>query len=252
MSEHVQVTRDGHVATIRLHRPEKKNALSIAMYGALRDAIDSADGDPAVRAIVLTGGGELFTAGNDMIDFVKATAGGDLGPALEFLMRLAAFDKPVVAGVAGIAIGIGATMLLHCDLVYASPTATLRMPFVDLGISPEAAASLLLPALVGPRRAAAMLLLGEEIDAETARAWGLVNAVVPDPVAAAQEAAARLASRPPGALRATRALMRRASRALIEDSMRAEAKVLAERLRSAEAAEAFQAFQQRRKPDAKP
>jgi enoyl-CoA hydratase/carnithine racemase len=249
MTQHVRVTTADRVTTIRLDRPDKKNAITGEMYAALSAALDAAAADPAVRAVVLAGARDCFTAGNDLGDFVRAAQGGDTASGLRFLHTLAGFDKPLIAAVAGVAIGIGTTMLLHCDLVYAAPTARFRTPFVDLALVPEAGSSILLPALVGARRAAQLLLLGEQLDAPTALAWGLINAVVDDPDAAAATAAGKLAALPPGALRATKALTRRASREAVSETMRVELEAFAERLRSPEAMEAFQAFLGRRPAD---
>jgi len=251
MSQHVHVTTADHITTVRLDRPDKKNAITLEMYAALADALEAAAGDAAVRAVVLGGSRDCFTAGNDLGDFLRAAqgGGGEHPRALAFLRNLAAFDKPLVAGVAGVAIGIGTTMLLHCDLVYAAPSARFKTPFVDLALVPEAGSSVLLPALVGARRAAQLLLLGEQLDAPTALDWGLINAVVDDPDAAAATAARRLAGCAPGALRATRALTRRATREAVLEAMRVEGEVFSERLRSPEAIEAFQAFMARRPPD---
>jgi enoyl-CoA hydratase/carnithine racemase len=250
MTQHVRVTTADRVTAIRLDRPEKKNAITSEMYAALGDALEAAAADPAVRAVVLGGARDCFTAGNDLGDFVRAAqGGGSTGAGLGFLRALAGFEKPLIGAVAGVAIGIGTTMLLHCDLVYAAPTARFRVPFVDLALVPEAGSSVLLPALVGARRAAQMLLLGEQLDAQTALAWGLINAVVDDPDAAAAVAAAKLSSLAPGAVRATRALTRRASREVVAETMRVELEAFAERLRSPEAMEAFQAFLARRPAD---
>jgi enoyl-CoA hydratase/carnithine racemase len=250
MTQHVHATTAERVMTIRLDRPEKKNAITIEMYAALGAALEAAAGDAGVRAVVLGGTRDCFTSGNDLGDFVRAAqGGGDAGPALGFLRTLASFDKPLVGSVAGVAIGIGTTMLLHCDLVYAAPTARFRAPFVDLALVPEAGSSILLPRLVGERRAAQLLLLGETLDAPTARDWGLINSVVDDPDAAAADAARKLATCAPGALRATKALTRRATRDAVIEAMKVEGEVFAERLRSPEAMEAFQAFLTRRAPD---
>jgi enoyl-CoA hydratase/carnithine racemase len=251
MSQHVQVATADHVTTIRLDRPDKKNAITLDMYAAMADALDAAMGDAAVRAVVLAGARDCFTAGNDLGDFVRAAqgGGGESPRALAFLRCLGVFDKPLIAAVGGVAIGIGTTMLLHCDLVYAAPGARFKTPFVDLALVPEAGSSILLPALVGARRAAQLLLLGEQIDAQTAADWGLINAVVDDPDAAAAAAARKLAACAPGALRATRALTRRTTRDAVLEAMRVEGEAFGERLRSPEAMEAFQAFLSRRAPD---
>jgi len=243
---HVVVTTEDHITTIRLDRPDKKNALTIAMYEQLAAALAAAAADPAVRAVVLTGTSDCFSAGNDIGDFAK---GGLSTAPLDFLRALATFDKPVIAAVAGVAIGVGTTLLLHCDVVIAGPTARFKTPFVALGLVPEAASSLLLPRLVGERRAAQLLLLGEQIDAPTALAWGLVNEIADDPLAAAHAKAKSLASLAPSALRATKALIRRATREAVLETMSVEGATFASQLRSPEAMEAFQAFMARRPAD---
>jgi len=244
----IVVTRDAAVLTIRLDRPEKKNALTIAMYRSMIEAIASAEGDDAIRAIAIVGSPTVFSAGNDIGDFMKAaTGGGDVLAPLQFLQALSAAHKVVVAGVAGLAIGIGTTLLLHCDLAYASPGARFRTPFVELGLTPEAGSSLLLPQLMGHRGAAALLLAGEELDAEGARAAGLVNSVVSDATAAALDAARRMAARPVAALVETKRLMTRSQTAQIAETMRLEADVFAVRMRSPEAMAAFMAFSQKQR-----
>ncbi len=242
----IKITTADRVTTLQLDRPEKKNALTLEMYRALAAALAAADADPQIRAMVITGTRDCFCAGNDIGDFAR---GGDLTAPFGFLRAIATIDKPIVAAVAGVAIGIGTTLLLHCDLVFAAASARFKTPFVDLALVPEAASSLLLPAIVGARRAAQLLLLGEELDAATALAWGLVNRVVDDPLAAAHEAAVKLAACAPTSLRATKALMRRASREAVLETMRIEGEAFAERLRSPEAMEAFQAFMARRPAD---
>ena len=252
-SEHILVDADasGRVRHLRMHRPERKNALTLAMYDALATALDDAEADDQIRVITLRGGDGCFTAGNDIGDFARAAAGGDLTQTFRFLRAIAAAEKPIVAGVDGLAIGVGTTMLLHCDLVYASERARFRTPFVDLGLVPEAGSSLLLPALLGPQRADAMVLLGDDLDAASARDAGLVNALcTPGELdARVEDAAQRLAGRAPAALRASKALLRRASRAAIEEAMREEGRVFLERLRSPEVAEAISAFMARRPAD---
>jgi len=246
----IQITTAERITTLRFDRPDKKNAITIDMYAALRDGLEAAAGDPAVRAVVIAGSRACFTAGNDIPDFLRAAQGGSQVTApLDFLRTLATFEKPIVAAVAGVAIGIGTTLLLHCDLVYAAPNARFKVPFVDLGLVPEAGSSVLLPALVGARRAAQLLLLGEQLDAQTALAWGLVNGVADDPDAAARAAAVRLAGCAPTALRATKALTRRTTRDAVLEAMRVEGEAFAERLRSPEAMEALQAFMARRPAD---
>lgn len=246
MTDHVTTEQSSGLAIVRLARPEKKNALTFAMYGALIDALARAAADESVRAVVLLGSDTVFTAGNDIGDFVKAAStGADMSPPIRFLQALAAFPKPVVAGVSGVAIGIGTTLLLHCDLVYASDNARFKTPFVDLGLTPEGGSSLLLPQLLGQRGAAAWLLLGDEMDAAAARNAGLVNAVVPDAAEAALAAARKLASKPPVALAEAKRLMKRAQAGAIAETLELEAQVFAARLRSPEAMAAFMAFQRK-------
>ena len=244
--------RTGKVLTLTIDRPEKKNALTNAMYGQLADALEAARTDEAVRCVVVTGAGDTFTAGNDLGDFA-AVASGDLKHLDRHVHRvldvLATFEKPVVAAVPGLAVGIGTTMLLHCDLVFLAESALLSTPFVDLALVPEAASSLLLQARIGYARAFAMFALGERVDAASALAWGLANRVVKgdELQATAQAAAQALAARPPGAVVATKALMR--DRERLRAQIAKEGEAFAGRLASPEAREAFTAFAERRKPD---
>ena len=250
MTSHIQVTTTDRITTLRLDRVDKKNAITIDMYAALEAGLEAASVDDQVRAVVIAGAPACFTAGNDLADFMRvAQGGGEIRGALGFLHALATFEKPVVASVSGVAIGIGTTLLLHCDLVYAAPSAKFRTPFVDLALVPEAGSSVLLPALIGARRASQLLLLGEQIDAATAATWGLINAVVDDPDAAAHKAAARLAACAPTALRTTKSLTRRAHRDQVLEAMRIEGDAFTDRLRSPEALEALSAFMERRPAD---
>ncbi|QZH75410.1 MAG: enoyl-CoA hydratase/isomerase family protein [Erythrobacter sp.] len=250
MSELVITEQAGGVLTLTLNRPEKKNALTDAMYAALADAMEAAESDPAVRVIAFRGAGDLFCAGNDIGDFLAA-ASADIGAAnvFRFIRLLGSAGKPLVAGVQGRAVGIGTTMLLHCDHVVLAEDAQLSTPFVGLGLVPEAASSLILPAVIGHQRAFSMLALGEPMGAGEALAAGLANAVVPnDQLDAAMHAAtALIAALPPGAVQATKALMR--DRAAVAAKMEAEIEVFARRLQSPEAREAFTAFLQKRAPD---
>ena len=249
MTAPVVTTHAAGVTTLRLDRPSKKNALDGATYRALTEGVRAAGDDPAVRAIVITGSPEVFTSGNDLGDFARIRAGsGDLA-AMDFLRALIACPKPLIAAVAGWAVGIGTTLLLHCDFVYAAPSARSRTPFVDLGLCPEAASTVLLPAIIGPRHAAEMLILGVTVDAPTALAWGLVNEVVDDPLARATAIAATIAHRAPGATRVTRALLRRVTAADVDAAMAAEQVAFGERLLSAEAVEAATAMMTKRAPD---
>lgn len=246
MSEHIGIESKDGIAVLRMQRPEKKNAITLAMYLALIEGLSRADADPATRVAVLLGEGGVFSAGNDIGDFVKnATSGGDMTPPIRFLHAIAGFTKPLVAGVNGLAIGIGTTLLLHCDLVYASASARFKTPFVDLGLTPEGGSSFLLPHLLGQRGAAELLLLGDELDAEAARAAGLVNAVVGDAQEAALTAAAKLAQKPPTALVEAKRLMKRATAAQIAETIDFEGKVFAERLRSPEALAALMSFKKK-------
>jgi enoyl-CoA hydratase/carnithine racemase len=243
---------EGGVLELRLNRPEKKNALSREMYAALSDGLRSAAADDAVR-VVLLAGGEDFTAGNDIADFAADAAGGDAGPlrtsaALDFLEAVTRFPKPVVAAVRGVAIGIGTTLLLHCDAAVVSRTARLQMPFTRLGIVPEAGSSLLLAARIGQARASWMLLSGDALDGEAAAREGLATRAVDDAEVeeAASALAAQLAALPPGAVADTKRLLRAPHAAALAEAMERERAVISERLRSAEAREIFEAFLSRK------
>jgi enoyl-CoA hydratase/carnithine racemase len=250
MADQIVIDIQDRVQWIRMDRPEKKNALTGAMYAALTEALTRADEDPAVRAVIISGTVDCFTAGNDLADFANAKPGQPV-PAIGFLQRLAATEKPVLAGVSGMAVGIGTTMLLHCDLVYASTSARFMVPFVNLGLCPEAASSFILPARMGYNRAAELLFFGEALDAEAARACGLVNEIFPnDALAGAVAGKARqLAEKPPAALRATKALLKRGQAEAIKQAMARETEQFAALLQGPEAKEAMAAFLQRRKPD---
>ena len=242
MTDHVLVSQTGGVCELRLNRPEKRNAITLAMYDALWQALVRAEGDDAVRVILLSGAGASFTAGNDLGDFLNGPAvGADSGPA-RFIRLLPKIRKVLVAAVHGSTVGIGVTLLLHCDLVLASRSARLSMPFVKLGLVPEAASSLLLPRLIGHQRAAELLLLGTPVDAVTAFNIGLVNRVVDDDVLheEARALAQTVAEQPAGALRATKQLLRSETglTARIEEELQA----FQERLGSAEFKSAAQAF----------
>ncbi|MBD5655107.1 MAG: enoyl-CoA hydratase [Candidatus Eremiobacteraeota bacterium] len=251
MSDDVEIERIERRLELRLNRPAKKNALTGAMYGALADALAEGEADANVRAFLLCGAGETFTSGHDIGGFAEmATLGAD-APVIRLLRAISRLKKPLVAAVNGPAIGIGVTMLLHCDLAVAVERATFRMPFVDLGLVPEAASSLLVPRLVGRVRAAAMLLLGEEFDARAAHDYGIVNRLAPDPATAlefARDYARRLCEKPPGALAATKALLSDGTSA-VAARIEEEAAVFVERLASPEAQEAFAAFLARRPAD---
>lgn len=249
MSGTVDISQEGGVLTLLMNRPDKKNALTDAMYGAMADAMEAAQDDAAVRVAVVRGAGDLFCAGNDIGDFLASS--GNIGEAnvFRFIRLLGSFTKPLMAGVQGRAVGIGTTMLLHCDHVVLAEDALLTTPFTGLGLVPEAASSLLLPATIGHQRAFAMLAMGEAMQASDALAHGLANAVVPNARLdeAVAQAAARIAALPPGAVQATKALMR--DPGMVAAKMEAEIEVFGQRLQSAEAREAFTAFMEKRKPD---
>src|SRR5262245_5889025 len=248
----ILVERQGAIQRIQINRPEKKNALTAAMYTAFAAAILAADRDPGVRVMLIGGAGDAFTAGNDLQDFLAhAPQSGGPRPVLDFLHAFSHAAKPIVAAVHGVAVGVGTTMLAHCDLVYAAEGTKFSMPFVNLGLCPENASSFLMPAILGYQRAAELLMLGEPFDAAKARELGLVNAVVPPSELAATAAAAaqKLAAKPPASLRLTKRLMRRAWLPEIEAALAEEAKAFAERLSSPEAKEAFTAFFEKRAPD---
>jgi enoyl-CoA hydratase/carnithine racemase len=250
MSEHILTEQVGGVLRIQINRPAKRNALTAEMYTAMADALELGDDDAGVRAILITGTADTFTGGNDLTDFLQSPPSGPDSPVLRFLHAVSHAPKPVVAAVSGAAIGIGTTMLLHCDLVYADETARFQLPFVDLGLCPEAASSYLLPALAGHQRAAELLLLGEPFGAARAHELGLVTRVVEawELVAVSQAAAERLVAKPAEALRLTKALMKRGTAAAVDDAMAEEGRHFLERLGSPEAKAAFTAFLEKRPP----
>ncbi|MBW7947592.1 MAG: crotonase/enoyl-CoA hydratase family protein, partial [Sphingomonadaceae bacterium] len=210
MSEHIEVSRDGAVQIVRMNRPDKKNAITRAMYAAMAKALTEGDADETVRVHLILGVPGAFSSGNDLADFMAVATGGEHGTEVyDFLMALAKAEKPIVSGVDGIAVGIGTTMILHCDLTLATPRTEFRTPFVDLGLVPEAGSSLLGPALLGRQRAFALLGLGEGFSAERAKAAGMIYDVAPEGEveAAALAAARRIAQKPPQALRIARDLM---------------------------------------------
>jgi enoyl-CoA hydratase/carnithine racemase len=243
-TEDIEVARQGAVMSAAFARPLKKNAITGAMYEALIEAFEAAERDPGVGAFVLSGKGGVFTAGNDIADFlaVASRAGGDF-PAWRFVSKLAEFEKPLVAAVDGLAVGVGTTLLFHCDLVYATPESRFQMPFVNLGLVPEAGSSLLAPQRFGRARAAEFLLLAEPFDGKEARALGLVNALVPQAelIAHAMSKAAALAAKPRAALLTTRRLMRGDAKAL-KARMAEEMQAFGAALKSDEARAAFEAF----------
>jgi enoyl-CoA hydratase/carnithine racemase len=247
----ILTTREGGIFTIELNRPQKKNAITADMYGALTAALIEAGEAPAVRAVMIVGKRDVFTAGNDLQDFMDHPPSSDDSPVFRFLREISRAPKPLVAAVCGPAVGVGTTMLLHCDLVYAGDNARFSLPFAQLGLVPEAASSLLLPELFGYQRAAERLLLGEPFGADEALQMGLVNAVLPADavVGHARLQADKLVALPAAAVRATKRLMKQSRIEAIGSRMLLEGEEFRERLQSPEAREAFAAFFERRRPD---
>lgn len=252
MSTELVVTEnlDG-VLRIRLNRPEKKNALTQTMYTALAEAFNQATADPKVRSVMITGAPDCFCSGNDIQDFLNMPKADENNPVARFMIAMSDCPKPIVAAVSGPAVGIGTTLLLHCDLAYAGESARFHMPFVSIGICPEFASSYLLPRMMGHPRAAELVLLAEPFDARKALDYGLINEVLPDSEyqARALEKARRLASLPPQALRTTKALLKRWNREVVTKVIPAEFETFMPMLLGEEAREAFTAFLQKRKPD---
>ncbi|MDP2133180.1 MAG: enoyl-CoA hydratase [Sulfuritalea sp.] len=251
MSDFVHISLADGICHIEMSRPEKKNALTAEMYGSMADALASAESDPAVRVILISGAGGNFTAGNDLSDFLATPPMDESAPVYRFIEGFSRLEKLFVAAVEGVAIGVGTTMLLHCDLVYAGNSARFALPFANLGLTPEASSSLLLPLRAGHARAAEMLMLGEAFSAQAALETGIVNAVLPDEKVLdhALERCRKLIAQPAASLRLTKQLMKRAEQTLIAETMRAEAEIFRQRLASPEAKEAFAAFLEKRKPD---
>jgi len=257
MTDQILVTIEDGVQIVTLNRPDKKNALTSDMYKVLADSIEIADADPKIRVTLYTGSGGSFTAGNDLADFAKAGTSLEVGEGEEkphvtrFLENLSTAKKPLIAAVNGLAVGVGVTMLLHCDLVYAGTSATFQMPFVNLGLVPEAGSSFLLQRQIGMQKAADLFLTGKKIGAEKAEAIGLIADVFPDnelPVAALAAAKA-LAARAPNAVRATKALLKDNDRSRVADARQAESRIFDAQLRSDEVKEALGAFFAKRAPD---
>jgi enoyl-CoA hydratase/carnithine racemase len=251
---HIKTELQDSVLRICIDRPEKKNALTRDMYTAMAEAVEQAEANPEVRVMLLHGNGDSFTAGNDLQDFMaNPWKGQDVPPAVRFMLTVARAKKPVMVAIQGSTVGIGVTILLHCDLVYAADNAKLMMPFVNLGIIPEAGSTLMVPALMGHQRAAELFLLGTPITAQRAYELGLVNAVVPPEklMETAMGTAQALAEKPAAAIRATKELMKKPAAAEVERVIQEELKELAERLASPECREALMAFLQKRKPDFK-
>lgn len=242
---------DAGVLTLTINRVDKKNAFTAAMYAAMADALAAAEKDPAVRVVVIQGHETIFSAGNDIADFLKAPPTTQDAPVFRFMYGISAFTKPLVAAVCGPAVGIGTTLLLHCDLLYAGDNAAFSMPFVNLGLCPEAASSLLVPQLMGYPRAAEALLLGEPFSAETALEIGLINRIVPpgEVNALAQQQARKLAAKPLSSVIETKRLLKKGNVNLMAERIAEEGGSFGRMLGEPAAREAFTAFMQKRKPD---
>jgi enoyl-CoA hydratase/carnithine racemase len=251
MSANILVEAKDRIARIEIARTDKKNALTQDMYRAMLKALEAADADAQVRAILIHGARDCFTAGNDLKDFLESSPGDGPRASFQFIQALPKVAKPLIAAVGGAAVGVGTTMLLHCDLVYASQGARFQMPFVPLGLVPEASSSLLLPMIAGYQRAAELLLLGQPFGAEKALAAGFVTEIVPEAelLEYARNAAVAVAALPPASVRAAKALMKRALLAPVAAQMEEERRIFSERLQSGEAKEAMTAFFEKRKPD---
>ena len=249
MTDHILVERQGAVQIIRINRPDKKNALTRAMYAAMSAALARGDADPAVRCHVFLGQPGAFSAGNDLGDFLAIATGGEGGAEVwDFLIALARSEKPMLSGVDGIAVGIGTTLNLHCDMTFATPRTVFHTPFTDLGLVPEAGSSLLVPQRLGPQRAFALLALGEKLPAERARDEGLIYAVVNEGEleSAVLAAAAIVAAKPPQALKIARDLMLGPREPLLA-RIAEESDLFRQRLKSDEARAALMAFMNRKK-----
>lgn len=249
-SNSVLSTRNQSVLELVINRPERKNALNMAMYQALTEQLRQAATDSAVRVVIISGAGGCFTSGNDLEDFARgADLNPDSSPVVCFMMALLDFPKPVIAAVDGLAIGIGTTLLLHCDLAYASPNSEFRMPFAQLGLCPEYASSFLVPRLAGHLKASEWLLLGKAFSATEAERVGMINQIADDPLHIARASAAQLVAMAPAALRATKALLRAPLQEQTRKTLAAEFQLFGERLRGPEFAEAAAAFFAKRAPD---
>ncbi|SEN52388.1 enoyl-CoA hydratase-related protein [Pseudomonas sp. NFACC39-1] len=245
MTDTLLLERERGLLTLRLNRPEKKNALTRAMYSQLAQALAMADVDPQISAVLICGSHDCFTAGNDIVDFLEQPPADLDNPVFEFMLSLLDCRKPVIAAVAGPAVGIGTTLLLHCDLVYVSRDARLRMPFVSLGLCPEFGSSLILPRLLGQARAAQLLLLGEGLSGEQAAAWGIATEALDSGEAAlakARDVALSFESLPAEAMRISKQLMKAPDREQLRAVIEEEGRLFTQRLRSPEALEALSGF----------
>ncbi|KAB0500167.1 enoyl-CoA hydratase-related protein [Pseudomonas vancouverensis] len=245
MTDAIRVERERGLLTLSLNRPDKKNALTRAMYSHLAETLKQADSDPDISAVLITGSSECFTAGNDIADFIQQPPSNLDSPVFHFMLNLLECRKPLIAAVAGAAVGIGTTMLLHCDLVYVARDARLRMPFVNLGLCPEFGSSLILPRLLGHAKAAELLLLGEGFNGEQAAAWGIASEALgsgEEALARAREMALRFDSLPREAVRISKQLMKAPDREVLRKVIEEEGALFTQRLRSPEAMAALSGF----------
>jgi enoyl-CoA hydratase/carnithine racemase len=251
MTESIRTILIDGVFHIEMARPDKKNALTADMYQYMGDALAKADADPAVHVILISGAGDNFTAGNDLTDFLARPPMDENAPVFRFINTMANLQKPFVAAVEGVAVGVGVTLLLHCDLVYIGTSARFVLPFTNLGLTPEAGSSVLLPMRVGHVRAAELLLFGEPFSAQNALDMGIGNAILPDGQVL-EHALARcrkLSMQPSASLRLTKQLLKRSQKEMVRETMSFEGTLFQQRLLSPEAKEAFSAFLEKRKPD---
>jgi enoyl-CoA hydratase/carnithine racemase len=251
MTDQILTEIQNQIIIIRLNRADKKNALTGEMYDGISDALDRLERDNNLRVGLITGTRDCFTAGNDLVDFLNNDGINEASPVGRFLRTLPNLNKPLVAAVNGPAVGVGTTLLMHCDLVYAAPGAQFQMPFASLGLCPEAGSSLLIPQLMGYRKAAELLMLCESFNAEAAKTMGIVNEVVVEDryLAHAIDKAEQLAMLPPLSIRTTKKLLRTANAEQLKSIMKMEQAYFMEMLQGAEAKEAFSAFLEKRKPD---
>ncbi len=247
----ITITTDNKVMSIAWNRPDKKNALTQDMYGAVADALNAADADNDIRVVLITGTKDCFTAGNDLAGFLNNSVGDEAAPVSQFMKAIASFKKPIVAAVNGPAIGIGTTMLLHFDIVVAADSTVFSMPFTNLGLCPEAASSFLLPRLAGYQRAAELILLGEKFDAQQAKECGIINQIASadEYLPVAWEIANKLAAKPPTSLRVSKALLKGQQAEVVEECMQAEGELFTQLVQGPEAREAIAAAMERREPD---
>ena len=250
-SDYIKASLNDHTLHLIMNRPEKKNALTIAMYSKMTELIDAAQNDHKVRVVLISGAGGSFTSGNDLMDFLDNPPRDKSSPVFAFMNSISRAEKPIVAAVEGLAVGIGTTMLLHCDLAYAGKSARFLLPFANLGLCPEAGSSFLLPLLAGYRRAAEMLLLGEPFSAEKAKEIGLINDICDDTevLNCTLNQVRKLAAKPQASIRLTKAMLKKNNAQIIKNTISEEAGHLMARISSPEAAEAFAAFFERRPAD---